>query len=40
MSDLKNKYLKYKQKYLNLKKMIGRGIDAKYIESGNNLIFS
>ena len=40
MSDLKNKYLKYKQKYLNLKKMIGRGIDAKYTESGNNLILN
>ena len=38
MSDLKNKYLKYKQKYLNLKKMIGRGIDAEYKESGDKLI--
>ena len=26
----KQKYLKYKQKYLNLKKMIGGGIDARY----------
>ena len=45
MLDIKNKYLKYKQKYLNLKKMIGGGIDASYtiyppgkIELGNTLI--
>ena len=30
MLDFKKKYLKYKQKYLNLKKMIGGGIDATY----------
>jgi serine/threonine protein kinase len=30
MLDYKNKYLKYKQKYFNLKKMIGGGTDATY----------
>ena len=30
MLNTKKKYLKYKQKYLNLKKMIGGGIDASY----------
>ena len=30
MLDTKKKYLKYKQKYLNLKKLIGGGIDATY----------
>ena len=37
MSDLKNKYLKYKQKYLNLKQMIGGGIDATYEITGDQL---
>ena len=37
MVDIKNKYLKYKQKYLNLKKMIGGGINAKYEKTGNEL---
>ena len=30
MLDIKNKYLKYKEKYLNLKQMIGGGINATY----------
>jgi serine/threonine protein kinase len=30
MLDTKKKYLKYKQKYLNLKKLIGGGINASY----------
>jgi hypothetical protein len=34
---IQNKYLKYKQKYFNLKKMIGGGIDANYKEDGNIL---
>lgn len=29
-----NKYLKYKQKYINLKNIIGGGIDATYTENG------
>ena len=32
-----NKYLKYKQKYLNLKKIIGGGIDTKYTKTGEQL---
>ena len=35
--DYKNKYLKYKQKYLNLKKMIGGGIEATYTITGDQL---
>ena len=37
MLDYKNKYLKYKQKYFNLKKMIGGGTDATYIINDNQL---
>lgn len=35
MTDFYNKYLKYKQKYINLKNMIGGGIDATYTENEN-----
>ena len=39
MLNFKKKYLKYKEKYLNLKKMIGGGIDATYtIDAINNKI--
>ena len=38
MTDFYNKYLKYKQKYINLKNIIGGGIDATYEKNGNNLI--
>jgi serine/threonine protein kinase len=34
MLDTKKKYLKYKQKYLNLKKLIGGGINASYKING------
>jgi len=37
MLNYKNKYLKYKQKYVNLKKMIGGGIDAIYKITGDQL---
>jgi serine/threonine protein kinase len=37
MLDTKKKYLKYKQKYLNLKKLIGGGINASYKINGNIL---
>jgi serine/threonine protein kinase len=37
MSDIEKKYLKYKQKYINLKEIIGGGIDASYIISGDKL---
>ena len=37
MLNYKNKYLKYKQKYVNLKKMIGGGIDATYQITGDQL---
>jgi len=38
MSNIEKKYLKYKQKYINLKEIIGGGIDASYIISGDKLI--
>ncbi len=33
--NYQKKYLKYKQKYINLKKLIGGGINAEYTENGN-----
>ena len=33
--NYQKKYLKYKQKYINLKNIIGGGINAEYTENGN-----
>jgi serine/threonine protein kinase len=38
MSYIEKKYLKYKQKYINLKNIIGGGINASYKKTGDNLI--
>ena len=37
ISKIQKKYLKYKQKYINLKEIIGGGIEASYTISGNKL---
>ena len=37
MTEIQKKYLKYKQKYINLKKTIGGGINASYVKKGNTL---
>ena len=37
MSHFQNKYLKYKRKYLQLKKQFGAGINASYIINDGKL---
>ena len=37
MTEIQKKYLKYKQKYINLKEIIGGGIEASYTKIGNRI---